>query len=323
MHETYNGHQFSNENQESAIEFLDRFNGMPLRHDLPEVEQIDDKTLQCTKSGQVMLEYANARSLMDVIRDYYVEHKSASAPTLKQLYYSSSYPGISKWSVERYQGGVPRADEIQWESAGNAAFSGLSIDRYVLHHSRDLESPLLYIHKPGQDHNRILIWEGENGKVTANDWPEIQKYLDDGYDIVSVDPRGLGETRMPYKAASPDDPSLAQLDFDRAYLSPISGVLADYVYNSLLTGRPYFFQMIEDVEIAEQFAKSHLNGRATFAITGVGNASTLASAVSEVLPNIKLLPTPNSSPLKWSEIVDQKTELWPVEYLLPGGAYTK
>lgn len=321
MHETYNGHQFSDQNQEAAIEFLDRFNGMPLRHDLPEVEQMDDKTLQCTKSGQVMIEYANAESLMEVIRDYYLEHKSGSAPTLKQLYFSSSYPGISKWSVERYEGGVPAVDQIQWESQGNTAFSGVSIDRYVLHHSRDLELPLLYIHKPDENHDRILIWEGENGKVTANDWPEVQKYLADGYDIISVDPRGLGETRMPYKAASPDDPSLAQLDFDRAYLSPISGVLADYVYNSLLTGRPYFLQMIEDVEIAEQFAKSHFNDRASFSIVGVGNASTLGSAVSEVFPNIKLLPAADSSPLKWSDIVDQKTELWPVEYLLPGGAY--
>jgi pimeloyl-ACP methyl ester carboxylesterase len=323
MHETYNGHQFSDENQEFAIEFLDRFNGMPVRHELPEVEQLDDKALQCTRSGQVMLEFPNARSLMDVIRDYYVEHKSGSAPTLRQLYYSTSYPGIDKWSVAKYEGGVPALHQIQWESAGNAAFSGVSIDRYVLHHSRDLELPLLYIHKSGEAHHRMLIWQGENGKVTTNDWPAVQKYLNDGYDIISVDPRGLGETRMPYKAASPDDPSLGQLDFDRAYVSPISGVLSDYVYNSLLTGRPYFLQMIEDVEIAEQFAKSHLNGQASFSIVGAGNANTLASAVSEVLPDIKLLSAPNSSPLKWSEIVDQKTELWPIQYLLPGGAYIK
>ena len=323
MHETYNGHQFSYENQEFAIEFLDRFNGMPVRHELPEVEQLDDKALQCTRSGQVMLEFPNARSLMDLIRDYYVEHKSGSAPTLKQLYYSTSYPGIDKWSVAHYEGGLPATQQIQWESQGNTAFSGFSIDRYVLHHSRDLELPLLYIHKLGAESRRLLIWEGELGKVTANDWPLVQRYLDDGYDIVSVDPRGLGETRMPYKAASPDDPSLGQLDFDRAYVSPISGVLSDYVYNSLLTGRPYFLQMLEDVEIARQFVKSHLNGQASFSIVGAGNASTLASAVSEILPDVKLLPTNDSSPLKWSEIVDQKTELWPIQYLLPGGAYIK
>jgi hypothetical protein len=61
---------------------------------------------------------------------------------------------------------------------------------------------------------------------------------------------------MAYRAASPDDPALAQLDFDRAYVSPVSGILADYVYNLILTGRPYFLQMIEDVEIATRFFRA-------------------------------------------------------------------
>jgi hypothetical protein len=38
---------------------------------------------------------------------------------------------------------------------------------------------------------------------------------------------------------------------------------------------------------------------------------------------VNLLPAPNSPPLKWSEIVDHKTELWPIQYMLPGGAYVK
>ena len=60
---------------------------------------------------------------------------------------------------------------------------------------------------------------------------------------------------MRYTAMSIDDPTLAAQDFDRAYTSPLSGVLADYVYNSLLTGRPYLLQLIEDAEIAARFAR--------------------------------------------------------------------
>ncbi len=162
---------------------------------------------------------------------------------------------------------------------------------------------------------------GENGKATAQDWPNVTKYLDAGYDIVSIDPRGLGETRMPYKALSEDDPALAQMDFDHAYVSPLSGVLADYVYNSLLTGRPYFLQMIEDVEIASRFAGEKLNPHAEFKVTGVGAAYTLASAVSETLPDVPLVAQPDSQVTKWSDLVKQERELWPIEYLLPGGAY--
>jgi pimeloyl-ACP methyl ester carboxylesterase len=321
MHEGYHGHQFSDENQEAAIAFLDHFNGLPRRRSLPEVKQLDEETLRCTCTGQVMLEYPTARSLMDVIRDYFEEHKSGAAITLKQLYYSKLYPGIDSWHVAEYQGAAPEHGEILWEQMGSTRSGDVSIDRYLLHHSRYLALPLLHIHKSSGDQRRVLLWLGKNGKVSASDWPNLTKYLEAGYDIVSIDPRGLGETRMPYKAASPDDPLLGQLDFDRAYVSPISGVLADYVYNSVLTGRPYLLQMIEDVEIATRFAGKKINHSSEFAVIGAGDAFTLSSAVAETLPNIRLLSQPGAQVVKWSVLVEQKQELWPIQYLLPGGAY--
>jgi pimeloyl-ACP methyl ester carboxylesterase len=321
MHAGYHGHQFSDENQEAAIDFLDHFNRMPMRRGLPEVKKLDDQTLQCTRTGQVMIEYPNARSLMDVIRDYFEEHKNRPAITLKQLYYSKDYPGIHSWQVGEYKGAISRRDEILWEQMGSTSSGEVSINRYLLHHSRYLAMPVLHIHKSSSDHRRVLLWLGENGKASAADWPNLTKYLDVGYDIVSIDPRGLGETRMPYKAASPDDPLLGQLDFDRAYVSQISGVLADYVYNSVLTGRPYLLQMIEDVEIAMRFADQKISHNAESAVIGTGDAFTLSSAVAETLPNVKLLPQPDSHLVKWSDLVEQKQELWPIQYLLPGGAY--
>ena len=79
--------------------------------------------------------------------------------------------------------------------------------------------------------------------------------------------------------------------------------------------------MIEDFEIAARFVREKLSDRAQFAITGVGEAYTLASGAAETLPDFKLLPQPNAQALKWSELVNEKVELWPVQYLLPGGAY--
>ena len=325
MAEGYHAHEYSLENQQAAMAFLDHFSGLPARQGLPAVKELEERSLQCTRTGQVMLDFGDARSLMDVIRDYYAEHKNLPAKTLKQSYYSELYPGISSCPVAEFQGGIPGRDEIRWEARGNSRFAGVTIDKYVLHHSRYLELPLLYFHKADGGRHPLLLWLGENGKSTERDWPKVIKYVDAGYDVVSIDPRGLGETRMPYKAASPDDPMLAQMDFDHAYTSPLSGVLADYVYNSLLTGRPYFLQMIEDVEIANRFLKAKVNPGTEIAITGTDTAFTLASAVSEILPNIKLLSPPDVQPdiqtIRWSEVVNQKTELWPIQYLLPGGAY--
>jgi hypothetical protein len=203
---------------------------------------------------------------------------------------------------------------------GQTQFNDITIDRYVLRHSEYLEMPLLHIHKGGV-HRPILFWLGSKGKVAADDWPELSKYLEQGYDIVSIDPRGEGETRMRYKAASQDDPSLAQMDVDLAYVSPISGVLADYVYNSVLIGRPYFLQMVEDIEIATRFVRGKIGEYPSFTITAVGDAYTLANAASEILPDMKLIAQSEGQALNWSQLVKDKVEVWPVQYLIPGGAY--
>ena len=319
MHESYNEHQYSDENQEAAIDFMDHFNQMSPHRGLAVIQSLDEKALQCTRTGQVMLDFPNARSVMDLIRDYYVEHKSKTAH-LKQLYYSDLYPGIKTWSVGEYDGTIPAAKAIHWQLVGTSQSGDIKIDRYLIHHSRYLEMPLLHIYKQ-QMQRRVLIWLGENGKITLQDWPKARKYVDNGYDIVTIDPRGLGETRMRYTAMSSDDPTLSNSNFDQAYVNPISSVLADYVYNSVLTGRPYFLQMIEDVEIAIRFVHKKINAPTDLAIIGLGDASTLAYASSEVLPGIKSISEPGNQAFKWSTVVEEKRELWPIAYLLPDGAY--
>jgi pimeloyl-ACP methyl ester carboxylesterase len=318
--ESYNGHQFSPENQESAVEFLDYFNHMPVRHGLPAVKKLDDKALQCTRTGQEMLDFDDAKSLMEVIGKYYDEHKNAHAGTLAQSYFSDGYSGIKKWQVAEYTGLHAAKGLISWESLGSTTTEDVSIDRYILRHSGQLEMPLLHIHKSAEGKRNLLLWFRDDGKATSENWAEIKKYLDANYDVISIDFRGLGETKMPYKAISPDDPAMAQLDFDQAYVYPLSSVLAGYVYNSILTGRPYLLQLIEDAEIAARFADEKLRVRVT-AVTAQGNAYTLASAISETLPNIKVLPRADGVVLKWSDIVRQRREIWPIQYLMPSGAY--
>jgi cephalosporin-C deacetylase-like acetyl esterase len=321
MAESYNQHEYSLENQESALNFLDRFNQLPSKHGLPPVKELDAKALQCTRTGQVMLDESDARSLIDVIKEYYVEHKqNRQRVTLAQIYYGNQYAGIKSWSVSKYSGTASAVGQIQWEAVGSVKSGDLLIDRYLLHQRGNLEMPLLHIHKTANRNPRVLLWFSSRGKAGPDNWDEILKYIADGYDVISFDFRGLGETRMPYKAISEDDPLLGQLDFDQAYVNPISGVLADYVYNSLLTGRPYFLQMIEDAEIAALFSRAKFNTK-QLAVTADGDAYTLARSIAETLPDIRLLAQPNAQILNWSEIVEQKREVWPIQYLLPDGAY--
>ena len=324
MVEGYHGHQYSAENQQAALDFLDHFNRMAVRTGLPPVKELDGESLQCTRTGQVLVDYSDGKPLTDEIREYYEEHKSGNMTSLAKEYFGEKYSGVKNWRVTENAGVLPKAGEMTWEATGSSKVEDATIDRYLLRHSGQLEMPLLYIYKsayksrPGG--RKAALWFQESGKATAEDWPEIEKYLNEGFDIISFDFRGLGETRMPYTAVSPDDPLLGKLDFDHAYVNPISGVLANYVYNSFLTGRPYFLQTMEDAEIARRFAAEQLQTNVV-AVTAPGDAYTLASAIAETLPEISLLAEPNGRILKWSEILEEKREGWPIQYLLPGGAY--
>jgi pimeloyl-ACP methyl ester carboxylesterase len=319
--EGYHAHQFSPQNQQAALEFLDHFNGMPVRHEFPTAQTLEDKALLSSKSGQVMLDFPDARSLIDVIRDYYNEQKpTRPRTTVADEYFHGGYAGIKSWKVGEHKGAQPSAGWINWESTGSTTFKDVVIDRYNLHHSGQLQMPMLYIHKASAKKREVLLWFREGGKAKLEDWPAIEKYLAKDYDVVSFDFRGLGETRMPFKVDSADDPLLAKLDFEQAYTFPLLSVQADYVYNSLLVGRPYFLQMIEDAEIATRFCREKLGASVT-AVTAPGNGYSLAKDISETLPDIALLPQPDGHVLSWSEIVREKQELWPIQYLLPAGAY--
>ena len=112
------------------------------------------------------------------------------------------------------------------------------------------------------------------------------------------------------------------MDFEKQYASPLSGVLANYVYNSLLAGRPYFLQMIEDAEIVARFASEKL-GAPQIQVTAGGEAYTLAHAVAEALPGVDLLSRRDEEVIEWSRLVEQMQEIWPIQYLLPYGAYVR
>jgi hypothetical protein len=267
-----------------------------------------------------MVDEGNARSLMDVIHEYYEEHKGSVRKNLAAEYRASKAEDTGNWTTTAFKGAPPAENQIAWELAGSTEFGEFEIDRYVLRHSHQLAMPLLYIHAKSGKQAAVRLWFKQTGKATAADWPQIETYLRSGNDILTFDFRGLGETRMPYTAVSPDDPLLGKLDFDHAYMNPLSGVLANYVYNSLLSGRPYFYQMIDDAQIASRFAEEKLGVKVT-SIAAPGEAFTLAAAIAEVVPALKLVREPDSAVLQWQDLVEKKQDTWPIQFLVPGGAY--
>ena len=98
-------------------------------------------------------------------------------------------------------------------------------------------------------------------------------------------------------------------------------MLGGYEYNALLVGRPYLLQTVEDAEIALRFVRAIAPRTTGIFVAGSGTGANVASLIAETLPNVKLMPNAANEPFRWSQIVEQKTEMWPIQFLLPGGAY--
>lgn len=316
--EGYHKHQYSAENQARAFAFLDRALGRPAHPGLAEATVLAPEALRCTPSGQVRVDLPG-RSLFEVIREDFRARKDGPRRSVADLYRGAGYPGTRDWPVVPFAGTAPR-DAIAWEAAGSDRVGAAVVDRYRLHHSGGLVMPLVHVRREGAPRGNVVMRLSLEGKVRPGEWESVESHLAEGHEVVSFDPRGLGETRMRYKAASIDDPNLAPKDEEAAYASPLSGVLANHVYNAQLLGRPYLLEMIEDVEIVARFAREKLGAREV-AIHAPGEARLLARAVGAALPDVAVvLPAGVEPSFSWPEAVETLRETWPIHYLVPGGA---
>jgi hypothetical protein len=319
--ESYNHHEYSLKNQEAALEFLDRFNDIPVRHGLPPVTAFSDTDLRVTGSGQVSEDYPESHTLLQFIAAYSADVLHGNRKTLAELYSSEQDPNIASWKVRRYTG-FPRPDELQWEAVGATTAGTVHIDRYVIHHSAYLEMPLLHFYDDSNHTRGAALWLRLEGKASENDWPQISKLLGEGYEVFSFDFRGLGENRMNYRTDVTEVSGSVKDSLDNAYVNPLNSVLADHVYNSLLTGRPYFLEMMDDIKIAQLFIRDLNSNGATTPLTLVatGQAYSLAVRFKEIEPRVRVLASAPAPILNWSKLVAEGQEQWPIAFLMPSGA---
>src|SRR6202140_3377242 len=121
------------------------------------------------RKEQGVLVFRDATFVMDLVREYHLEHKNQPHETLKQLYEANLYPGINSWKIAEYQSQITGSREIRWESRGASDFDGITIEKYSRNHSRSRELPLLYIHKNSGSQRPVMLWFGTNGKATSKD----------------------------------------------------------------------------------------------------------------------------------------------------------
>ena len=292
LSEGYHTHGYSPENQEAAFAFLDKWNGLPVRRGIAKVDTLPEAALRCTPSGQVRVDLPG-RSLVAVIQEELLARRATGAWSAGALYRALA-PDASYTS----------------EAPGTTEHEGVVIDRYRLLHRGRLAIPLLHVRKRSGASPRAVIEFGLEGKAGPSQWRSLLEHVNAGRDVVSFDPRGLGETRMHHRTAAGEDPVAA---------NALSSALANLVYNAQLLGRPYPLEMVEDVEIVARFARERL-GMRSLAVAGRGEAGAVAALAADVLG----LETPTGQELDWwSKAVNDGREVWPIQLLLPGGALLK
>jgi hypothetical protein len=165
---------------------------------------------------------------------------------------------------------------------------------------------------------RVLLSLGLHGHIEPSDWNAVVKQLDAGFDVVSFDLRGTGESRIAYKVNS-ELPEPKPTDEREIYAFPTGSVLANHVYNAQLLGRPYLLDALEDVEIVTRFVQRQL-GAPSVAVSGRGEADLLSRAAAQVF-NLTHVAAADAVTMEWAEVVEQGRELWPIQYMVPGGAH--
>jgi cephalosporin-C deacetylase-like acetyl esterase len=304
LSEGYHTHGYSPENQEAAFAFLDKWNGLPARRGLAKVQTLPEEELRCTPSGQVRVDLPG-RSLVAVISEDAAARRSSAAWSASGPYRAAGAPDIRNLSVVARDATRDRPGAIAWEAAGSTEQAGLVIDRYRLHHGGRLVLPLLHVRRRSGASAQAVVEFGLEGKAGPEQWPAIVELVSAGRDVLSFDPRGLGETRMRYQAGSSDDPA-----------DPLTSALANGIYNAQLLGRPYVLEMVEDVEIVARFARERLGAR-TLLVSGRGEARPVAALAADLLG---LEPLHGRELDWWARTLEEGREVWPIQLLLPGGA---
>ena len=222
------------ENRRAAFAFIDRFAGCPRG---PRSTPSRSATPPLARHPPGRSGGPHGRSLTEVIREELRARPAAPAkPTLADLYRGDGTDPVARRPLVA-KGLAPAVGVIAWEAAGTSLVGDARVDRYRLFHGEHLVIPLLHIHRETPARGRAVLALALEGKVGAADWASIRRRLDAGDDVLSFDLRGVGENRMRYRAASGDDPTLAEADETRAYFNALSAC-SRTLYNSLLTGPP-------------------------------------------------------------------------------------
>ena len=240
-----------------------------------------DSELLCTEKGQVLL-LPGEQSVFD-LNIAEEQRLLAGRNELWSKNQAEALQAVRKLAGIRPLSQIPDAKR---EKAGKVTRESYHIDKLVLRTDSGVPLPALTYHpKEPQDEAYVYLHDGGKSADGAPGGP-IEKLVEEGYVVVSVDLRGQGET-----SAGKTDKLLGEWkSFYLAYLlgKPLVGMHAEDV---LVTGR-----FVANYE-KKQPRKVHL--------VAVGNTGIAALHAAALDPDLFASVTLRGTPESWSSVVGQ------------------
>jgi cephalosporin-C deacetylase-like acetyl esterase len=241
--------------------------------------------LLCLPAGQV-LTLPDERSVFDLNADY----EQQLARQRKQAWSDNSQQEQLTKVLSLL--GIPAAEvkPPEWEDRGRAERDGYHIDKVVLRTEATTPLTALTFHPPDPSDDAYLYLHDDGKLGDSEIGGPIEKLVDQGFAVVSVDLRGQGET-----SAGKRDATLT--DWKTYYLS-------------YLLGQPLLAGGINDALSAADFVayyqKKRDNPRQVH-LVGVGQAGIVALHAAAINPQLFASVTLRGTPRSWASVVRQNS----------------
>jgi cephalosporin-C deacetylase-like acetyl esterase len=257
---------------------LDRDEVIPIA----ELRTRPPEELLCTKSGQV-LRLPGERSVFDLNAEYELELAGR-----RQALWKGESPQTMVEKV-RETAGIRLLDQHApptWKDLGRIQRPSYHIDKLVLHTDSGVPLPALTFH-PKSPQDEAYLYLHDDGKLGDSEaGGAIEKLVDDGYAVVSVDLSGQGET-----GSGKRDPLLG--DAKTYYLA--------YLLGKSLTGL-----RTEDALAAAHFVAYYQkpkNSPRRVHLVGIGQAGIVALHAAALRPELFASVTLRNTPHDWASTV--------------------
>lgn len=231
----------------------------------------DPAELQCTRSGQVLLEFADARSILDLTRNTWQQRRDSA-------------PAVTRQELAAIIGDPPAGTLRERRTACSTTASGTTEHVFFFTEPGILTTAIVYLppHRP-RGGLLLLIPDGTEGQQPFA--KAIQEHLADGQLVMVFDVRGTGAVRM-HRRMEGNGLGFRSTEFRVASDHFLLGT-------SLAARRAY------DVRRALQYlrARPELSGGAPVALAGHGWPAIyglLAAAVEADLAGCTLAGLPDS-----------------------------